>query len=459
MRRRALTTTLPVLAVTGAGLVGYLALKRPGDVSNPGAAFEAPAKQQQKKKKRKAPRTTPWPRYGYDLERTKSLDAPRVEPPFRKVWKYTRPELIEFAPIVVKDRLYGIYNDGVFVALDAKTGKVVWKRKYGELNASSPAYAKGRLYAVTLEPGQAIALNARNGKRIWRKELPGRAESSPLVHKGVVYFGTETGDFYALNARNGKEIWRTGLDGEVKAAPAFHDGNLYVGDYAGKMHSIRARDGAVRWTTSDLGAGLGRSGRFYSTPAVAFGRVYAGNVDGRVYSFERDSGEIAWTFSAGDFVYSGIAAADRRGTKPAVYFGSHDSNVYSLDAKSGDVIWEARAGGQVSGPGTVIGDVAYASTFSGDATVGLDLKTGKRVFKVEQGQYGPAVSDGQRLFLTAGDGVIAYDPVRGKERRRLTRKENAKGILVPKRRGGKGKRGGKRGARKGSRRNGSRRST
>ncbi len=81
------------------------------------------------------------------------------------------------------------------------------------------------------------------------------------------------------------------------------------------MYAIRAKDGAIRWQTSDLGTGLG-SGRFYSTPAVAFGRVYVGNVDGRVYSFDRQTGEIAWTFSAGDYVYSGIAAADGKNVKP-----------------------------------------------------------------------------------------------------------------------------------------------
>src|SRR5690606_34291762 len=108
-----------------------------------------------------------------------------------------------------------------------------------------------------------------------------------------------SGDFFALDIRTGKTIWTTKLAGSVKAAPAFSDGTLYVGDYAGQMYAIRASDGAIRWRTSDLGVGLGQSGRFYSTPAVAFGRVYAGNVDGRVYSFDQRSGEVAWTHSAG----------------------------------------------------------------------------------------------------------------------------------------------------------------
>ena len=177
------------------------------------------------------------------------------------------------------------------------------------------------------------------------------------------------------------------------------------------MYSLRASDGAIRWQTSDLGAGLGRTGRFYSTPAVAFGRVYAGNVDGRVYSFDRQTGEIAWTFSAGDYVYSGIAAADGPRTKPAVYFGSHDRFAYSLDAKNGKLNWKEKPGGQVSGPATVVGDVVYVSTFSGDSTVGFDLGTGRRIFKFDEGEYGPVVSDGKRLYLLGGSEVVAFRPI------------------------------------------------
>ena len=80
---------------------------------------------------------------------------------------------------------------------------------------------------------------------------------------------------FALDEDNGKVAWRTAVDGNVKAGPAIDDGTLFVGDYAGKMYAMRLDNGSVRWEASDLGASLGRSGRFYSTPAAAYGRVYA----------------------------------------------------------------------------------------------------------------------------------------------------------------------------------------
>lgn len=384
-------------------------LTEPGDVSNPDADFDAKRSPGEKSAGAAKPArgdTVDWTRFGYDPGRSKFLDAQRVRPPFDKVWKFKGEELIEFPPIVVDDRLFFIDNDGVYTALDADTGKVVWEKRLTRLNASSPAYYEGILYSVALEPGQALAVRARDGEVLWRKELGARAESSPMVVRDRMYFGDESGSFYALDTKDGSTVWEAEVEGSVKAAPALSDGVLYVGDYGGYMNAINAGDGEIEWQTEDLGVG-----RIYSTAAVAFGRVYAGNVDGKVYSFDQGNGEIAWTHSADDFVYSGVAAADTGSTKPAVYVGSHDRNVYALDAESGDVIWRAAAGGQISGPATVIGDLVYVSTFSGNATIGLDLGTGRRVFSYDDGEYGPVVSDGQTLYLTGGSTVTAFRPI------------------------------------------------
>ncbi len=424
-----------LLGIAVAGLcltvafAGYALVKRPSDISNPDAAFKTGSlgKKPEPEPESKD-RSVDWPRFGYDLARTKFLNTPKVRPPYRKLWKYDQDQLIEFAPIIAGKRMYMIDNDAVFVTLNKDSGKVVWKKQLGSLNASSPVFWRGRLLAVTLEPGQALSVRASDGKVIWKRPLPSRAESSPLVIGDTMYFGSESGEFFALDARTGKPKWQISLGGSVKAAPAYADGTLYVGDYSGQMYAIRAEDGAIRWQTGDLGTGLGGSGRFYSTPAVAFGRVYAGNVDGRVYSFDRQTGEIAWTFSAGDYVYSGVAAADGKRIEPSVYFGSHDKNVYALEADSGDEIWKAAPGGQVSGPATVVGDVVYVSTFSGNSTVGFDLGTGRRVFKVDDGEYGPAVSDGVRLYVTGGSTVIAYKPVKIED---FKEKSGETGIVPP----------------------------
>jgi outer membrane protein assembly factor BamB len=406
--RRAATLAATALAVAGVALAGYLVFKRPGDVSNPDVAFK-----REKQRKERA-ETVDWPVFGYDAARTKYLPTDDVRPPFKERWSWDSGQLIEFSPILVNDAIYGMNNDALFFALDADSGKVLWRKSPGSLNASSPAYDKGRLYGVNMEPPQAFALRAKDGKLIWRHPLPDRAESSPVVHKGKVIFGCACAEVFALDAQTGKEKWSTPVAAEVKAAPAIHKGVAYVGDYAGQMYAIDVQNGGMEWQASDQGSSFGRGGRFYSTPAVAFGRVYAGNVDGRVYSFDASSGELAWTQSTGDWVYGGVSAADPKGGPPAIYAGSFDRSAYAFNAETGDVIWSTDVGGIISGSGSIVGDVFYVANLGAGKTIGLDVVNGEKVFEFERGEYNPAISDGQRLYVTGYSSINALDPVERK---------------------------------------------
>jgi outer membrane protein assembly factor BamB len=385
-------------------VVAYEELKRPPDVHNQNAVFRP------EKPKKQVKKTVNWPMFGLNRARTRYLPASRVKPPYRLLWHYTERPLLEFPPIYVDGRLYAVNNSGTAFALDAETGKVLWERSLGRLNASSPAYSKHRLYIVNLVPGHVVKLDAKTGRVIWRRALPGRAESSPLVIGSTVYFGCENDQLFALSTRNGHVRWATTLGGPVKSAPAYRNGVLYVGDYGGYMNAVDAKTGRIKWQTSSLGQGFGTSGEFYSTPALAFGRVYAGNNDDRVYSFDQSDGTLAWSYSTGGYVYSGPAVAQTADTGPTVYIGSFDGNVYALNAKSGEPRWIHPAGGSVIGSLTAIGDIVYAAEFTNGSTNGYDMKTGRQVFHYKTGTYTPIVSDGRRLYLVGYSSINALQP-------------------------------------------------
>jgi outer membrane protein assembly factor BamB len=409
-----------VAALAIGAFIAYEELKRPEDVRNEDVPFRT-----QPERKPTITRTS-WPRFGFDLARTRYLPVKGVHPPFKKVWGYADRPLLEFPPVYARGQLWGVDNNGFAFSLDAHTGNVLWKRRVAELNASSPVYARGRIYIVTLVPGKALALDAKTGKTIWKRSLPGKAESSPIVVGHRVYFGCHNGELFALEKRTGKTAWTTTLAGAVKAAPAYWRGILYVGDYGGEMSAVRARNGELVWQASSQGASFGRVGAFYSTPAIAFGRVYSGNNDSRVYSFDARTGELAWSHSTGGYVYSGPAVADTPTTPPTVYVGSFDGNVYALDARTGDTRWTASAGGRVSGSLSVVGNVVYVSEFDDTTTRGLRVTDGRRLFGISTGAYTPVISDGHVIYLTGYSSVSALEPI-GKRQRR----------------GGKGERGGK----------------
>ena len=393
-----------LLAVSGAAFLAYQVLKRPPDVHNSSVAFKP-----QKPPKAKA-RAVNWPVFGLNPARTRFLPAKGLKPPFRKLWRYKDGPLLEFPPIFAGGKLYFVDNNGNAVALDADTGRELWRRSVGRLNASSPAYSRHRLYIVNLVPGHVVKLDAKTGKTIWKRSLPGRVESSPVVVDRTVYFGCEDGNLYALSTISGDVRWSTSLGGPVKSAPAYYGGTLYVGDYGGSMNAVDAKTGRIRWQSSSLGSGFGTSGAFYSTPAVAFGRVYAGNNDSRVYSFSREDGTLAWSYSTGGYAYSGPAVANTRHSQPTVYIGSFDGNVYALDAKDGSLRWSRSAGGQVIGSLSAVGDIVYAAEFTHTSTSGYMMRSGRRVFRYRRGTYSPVISDGRRIYLTGYSSITALAP-------------------------------------------------
>jgi outer membrane protein assembly factor BamB len=398
------------IAVFGAGVLAYELLKRPADVHNENATFvpQKPPKPEPKAK------TVNWPMYGLNPARTRYLPATGIKPPFRKLWRFTERPLLEFPPIYVGGKLYFVNNNGTAYALDAKTGKVLWERSLGRLNASSPTYSRHRLYIVNLVPGHIVKLDAKTGKIIWKHSLPGRAESSPVVVGRTVYFGCEDGNLYALSTISGNVRWATQLGGPVKSAPAYYGGRLYVGDYGGDMNAVDAKTGKLIWQTSSLGQGFGTSGEFYSTPAVAFGRVYAGNNDDRVYSFDLKDGTLAWSYSTGGYAYSGPTVSTTRHSPPTVYIGSFDGNVYALDAKDGSLRWSRSAGGQVVGSLSSIGDIVYVAEFTNNTTSGFMMKSGRKVFSYPRGTYSPVISDGRQIYLTGYSSITALQPYKYK---------------------------------------------
>lgn len=405
---RLMVIALLTLGILFSGaIVAYELLKRPADVHNEEAIERF---KPQKPPPPKEPKTVNWPVYGYDLARTRYLPVKGVKPPFRKLWRFTDRPLLEFPPIYVGGKLYFVNNNGFAHALDADTGKTLWKRRIGRLNASSPAYYKKHLYIVNLEPGHIVKLDAKTGKTVWKRDLPGRAESSPVVIDRTVYFGVENGELFAMSTGKGQVRWSTPLGGAIKAAPAYSDGKLFVGDYGGYMNAVDAKTGKLVWQSGSLGPGFGGSGAFYSTPAVAYGRVYAGNNDARVYSYDTGNGDLAWSYSTGGYAYSGPTVATTKHSPPTVFIGSFDGNIYALDAKDGSVRWSRSPGGQVIGSLSAIGDIVYVAEFTNKTTSGFMMRSGKRVFRYPYGTYTPVISDGRRIYLTGYSSITALQP-------------------------------------------------
>ena len=61
------------------------------------------------------------------------------------------------------------------------------------------------------------------------------------------------------------------------------------------------------------------------------------------------------------------------------------------------------------GTPTVVGKTVYTSSFQTKKTLGIDAKTGKKVFEWGSAGFTPVISDGERVFLTGFQTVWAFD--------------------------------------------------
>jgi outer membrane protein assembly factor BamB len=347
-----------------------------------------------------------WPIYGLTPDHHRYLDAD-VHPPFHPRWTFNSNGLLEFPPAISDNAIYQLNDNAVLNALDRDTGRQLWYRQLGSLSASTPAVGGGAVYATVLDrgngDGRVVALGASDGHVIWQRDLPSASESSPLLANGMLYFGTQGGTVYALNAADGSVKWTYAAAGSVKGSPALSNGILYFGDYGDQVHAVSARTGNSIWT------GHG-SDSLYATAAVGFGRVYIGDTSGNVYAFDARTGSQVWSQGTGSDVYAGAAVLDTPGLGPTVYLGSYDGNFYAFDAATGNVRWKFNAGGRISGSESIVGKIVYFADLGDHITYGLDVRTGKVVYKFPHGAFDPVVSDGIRLYLDGIDSIVALDP-------------------------------------------------
>jgi outer membrane protein assembly factor BamB len=355
-----------------------------------------------------------WATYGFDASRLRASPFVKLVPPFRRLWTFHGQALLEFPPAVAYGRLYLPTFDGRFYALDAKTGKAIWRFDSGRCSWASPAVAGAVVFETFLNrrsdcdhqhaplDGEVIAFDATSGKVKWVRRLP-PTESSPLVAKGMVYVGDWSGRVNALDVRTGRARWSFLAGGAVKGSVALDRGRLYIGSYDGHVYALDARTGRQLWRASGQ-ARFGNRGTFYSTPAAAYGRVFIGSTDGKVYSFGQQSGALRWSQSTGGYVYSSPAVWGG-----LVYIGSYDGWFYALDAATGDVRWRFQANGPISGSPTVLGGIVYFSTLH-ERTYGLNAGSGKLVWSFPDGKYSPVVADDERVYIVGYGRLYGMEP-------------------------------------------------
>ena len=271
--------------------------------------------------------------------------------------------------------LFVASSDRCFYGLDARTGKKLWSYEtyawtytIGESIAGSPLVAEldGRpvLYATmwngdrrpgrTTQNGELFALDAATGKPLWRKVLSSGRLTTPAFFRigasptdcgaPMLYSGGEDGNLYACDARTGEVAWRYLTDHRVDAAPL-------VAEIAGSPVVFVANAwGMVRALHAGTGSGLWhyKAGHeILSTPVLYKAGdlllLAVGSSDRCVHAIEAKAGDAVWKFQTDKYVVASPAVA-RIGGRSAVFVSSLDNKLYVLDGATGGKLMEFASG-------------------------------------------------------------------------------------------------------------------
>ena len=110
------------------------------------------------------------------------------------------------APIVDGENVFIITENGFFVILDRKTGKIlssrnilkILKKRKQETKVSGFIMGSGKIYSVTLN-GYLIASSGTSGQAEYFKKIGDPIISSPIISDGKLYILTENSRIIGLN--------------------------------------------------------------------------------------------------------------------------------------------------------------------------------------------------------------------------------------------------------------------
>jgi outer membrane protein assembly factor BamB len=340
------------------------------------------------------------------------LSLPKV-PAGKVAWRFNAKASVS-SVAQAGNVVYAATNGNAVFALNATTGKQIWKRTTtSELNGKLMVAGS----SVVISGGNGpYALAAAHGNQLWSRKSEG---GSPLlVAGGVAYvaFAAKsdvTGGVTALDPASGNILWTFpfGPVSDIAGQLAVADGVVYVPTSDGELFALSAANGAKRQRVAGFGAfGAG-------TIAVINGVVYAGLDDkkGTVAAVSMASGKTLWRQSLGQASFAPYVAT----TSGIIFAGMvnggaaevQSGKLYALDAKTGKQLWSVPVTGGVNEGPVAAGGAVY--TGGGNLDSGIleawQPTTGKKLwsYPTKDSMGNITVVPGSRVYFGSGGYVYS----------------------------------------------------
>jgi outer membrane assembly lipoprotein YfgL len=139
-------------------------------------------------------------------------------------------------------------TDGAVAALDARTGRDLWRAQIGGPIAAGVG-TDGKVAAVVTRANEVVAL--ADGREIWRQKLAAQAFTSPFVAGGRVFVLAADRSVSAFDGQTGRKLWSQQRPSEPlvlrQSGVMLAVGDTLVVGLAGRLTGLNPLNGSIRW--------------------------------------------------------------------------------------------------------------------------------------------------------------------------------------------------------------------
>lgn len=318
----------------------------------------------------------------------------------------------------VDGKIYAESDSGVVYCLNAATGKMLWQHTLTNEAMGNPIVENGMVYfgtgnsnfsfreLVNYKTGQPVmrgtgenyiyALNANTGKTVWKDYTAGEDMPTPAYLNGVLYEANGQGNILALNPMTGKLLWKTAVGGfdSMSSPVAWVNPTTGKGEVLAtfsnpdRVVAVSAKTGRVLW--EQVVPGSFDTGMSDEVPVVdpATNTVVVNSVVNPVTSNGTTTVNLAMEAFNGTTGHELWLTKFGRGSMPPAF---------------------------KAGVPMIHGGIIYMSAPATDTMHAIDLKTGKVLWGYKAGYPGraaPTYYNGT-LYFDDGPFVFALDPKTG----------------------------------------------
>lgn len=354
-----------------------------------------------------------------------------------QVWKAefgkgnSKRRLLMASPVIERQMVYAQDAEGTVSAFDLSSGERIWKHKIKPLvenesengsNGSGLAVGNGTLFAVT-GFGSIVAMDAVSGKEIWRQETNVPVRTAPTLCSHRLLVQTLDNRLLAYNTANGEVLWDYKVPAEDtvlagSAVPACDaDKSLVVAGFSnGEAEALNLNVGYPLWSVSMLNQRTFNASTsinaIKAAPVIDQDVIYAIGHNDNMAAIDYRTGEKLWERLIGGVNIPWIAG-------DYIFVLTNTNTLMALNKADGQIVWRTplleeydvkdRSDIYLSGP--VMLNSRLIVTASNGMVYSVAPENGQIVHQADSGYklpMSPVIVDDMIVFVTDDAQLIAY---------------------------------------------------